>query len=77
VWQEINQYCHSCHWWQEVNERMIAAMNTIIALLVLTAVVSLLVSYARHDRFAGPASTAHPVDDLGPIEERFHLVPRG
>ena len=55
---------------------MIAAMNTIIALLVLTAIVSLLVSYARHDRFAGPASTTHPIDDLGPVEERRHLVPR-
>lgn len=55
---------------------MIAAMNTIIALLVLAAAIALLVSYARHDRFAGHASSAHPVDDLGPIEERFHLVPR-
>ena len=55
---------------------MIAAMNTIIALLVLAAVVALLASYARHDRVAGPSSTTHPVDDLGPIEERFHLVPR-
>jgi hypothetical protein len=52
-------------------------MNTIIVLLVLSAVTALLVAYARHDRFAGPASTAHPLDDLGPIEERFHLVPRG
>ncbi|WP_175539725.1 hypothetical protein [Nocardioides exalbidus] len=51
-------------------------MNTIIALLVLTALVSLLVSYARHDRFAGPASTSHPRDELGPVEERRHLVPR-
>jgi hypothetical protein len=51
-------------------------MTTILALLVLAAAVELLVGYARHDRFAGPASTAHPVDDLGPIEERLHLVPR-
>ena len=41
-------------------------MTTFIALLVLTAVVALLVSYARHDRFAGPASSAHPIDELGP-----------
>ena len=51
-------------------------MNTVLALLVLAGLVSLLVSYARHDRFAGPASTAHPVDDLGLVEERHHLVPR-
>jgi hypothetical protein len=55
---------------------MIAAMNTITVLLVLATAIALLVSYARHDRFAGRASSAHPVDDLGPIEERFHLVPR-
>ena len=52
-------------------------MNTILVLLVLAAVTALLVAYARHDRFAGPASTSHPFDELGPIEERFHLVPRG
>ncbi|WP_165355210.1 hypothetical protein [Nocardioides oleivorans] len=52
-------------------------MTTIIAILALTALVTLLVSYARHDRFAGPASTSHPLDDLGPVEERRHLVPRG
>jgi len=51
-------------------------MNTIILLLVLAAFVSLLVSYARHDRFAGPSSTTHPVDELGLVEERRHLVPR-
>lgn len=52
-------------------------MNTILFLLVLTAAFVLLVSYARHDRFAGPSSTAHPFDELGPVEERRHLVPRG
>ena len=55
---------------------MITAMNTIIALLVLAAVIALLASYARHDRFAGPSSTSHPFDELGLIEERRHLVPR-
>lgn len=52
-------------------------MNTIFLLLVLTTAASLLVSYARHDRFAGPSSTIHPIDDLGSVEERLHLVPRG
>ena len=51
-------------------------MTTILALIVLTALAALLVSYARHDRFAGPSSTAHPFDELGPVEERRHLVPR-
>jgi hypothetical protein len=52
-------------------------MTTILTLLVLAALTAVLVAYARHDRFAGPASTSHPLDELGPIEERFHLVPRG
>lgn len=51
-------------------------MTTILALIVLTALAALLVSYARHDRFAGPASTTHPFDELGLVEERRHLVPR-
>ncbi len=51
-------------------------MTTFIALVALLALASLLVSYARHDRFAGPTSTAHPFDELGLVEERRHLVPR-
>ena len=55
---------------------MIGAMNTIVALLVLTALFTVLVSYVRHDRFAGPSSTTHRFDDLGEIDLRQHLVPR-
>ena len=51
-------------------------MTTFIALIALFALASLLVSYARHDRFAGPSSTSHPFDELGLVEERRHLVPR-
>ena len=56
---------------------MITAMNTIILLLALTPAVVLLVDYARRDDFAGPSSTTHPIDDLGPVDERLHRVPRG
>ena len=52
-------------------------MTTFIAFIAVLALASLLVSYARHDRFAGPSSTTHPFDELGPTEERRHLVPRG
>ncbi len=51
-------------------------MTTILALLVLAALAPLLVGYTRHDRFAGPGASAHHVDDLGPVDERHHLVPR-
>ncbi|WP_210652180.1 hypothetical protein [Nocardioides sp. SYSU D00065] len=52
-------------------------MTTILLLLLLTAGIASLVDYVRHDRFAGPASTRHPIDDLGPVDVRRHLVPRG
>lgn len=56
---------------------MIAAMTTTIALvLVLLALSALLVRYARHDRFAGPATLADDHDELGPVDRRRHLVPR-
>ncbi|GAA1930542.1 hypothetical protein [Nocardioides hwasunensis] len=51
-------------------------MATILALMILIAAASALVHYARHDRFAGPASTHRELDDLGLVEERHHLVPR-
>lgn len=51
-------------------------MTTFLALIVVTAIAALLVSYARHDRFAGPSSTSHPFDELGLLEERRHHVPR-
>lgn len=51
-------------------------MTTLLALVALSALVPLLAGYARHDRFAGPGTTAHHVDDLGPVDERHHLVPR-
>ena len=51
-------------------------MTTIVLLLAIAVLAAALVSYARHDRFAGPSSTSHPFDELGLVEERRHLVPR-
>lgn len=51
-------------------------MTTVPLILTIAALAAVLVSYARHDRFAGPSSTTHPFDELGPVEERRHLVPR-
>lgn len=51
-------------------------MTTILFLIVLAAVFALLVTYARHDHFAGPANAATCLDDLGPVDARRHLVPR-
>ncbi|WP_165821041.1 hypothetical protein [Nocardioides gansuensis] len=50
-------------------------MTTAAVLLVLAVLASLLVRYARHDRFAGPANvTLH--DDFGSTYLRGNLVPR-
>ena len=55
---------------------MITAMTTTLLLLVLLAGLAVLVSYARHDHFAGPATLADAHDDLGSLHTRDHLVPR-
>lgn len=51
-------------------------MTTVILILALIALATLLVSYARHDHFAGPANSTACIDDLGPVDSRRHLVPR-
>ena len=51
-------------------------MNTIVFILISTAILGLLVNYARHDLFAGAATRADDHDELGPVESRRHLVPR-
>ena len=51
-------------------------MTTIVLLLTIAVLAAALVSYARHDRFAGPSSTTHPFDEPELVEERRHLVPR-
>jgi hypothetical protein len=40
-------------------------MTSILVLLVLAAALVSLVSYARHDRFAGPAVRGSHHDELG------------
>ena len=76
IWQEINGPCHCCHSWLDHTERMIAAMTTFLVLLILVALTVLLVRYARHDHFAGPANLADDHDELGPVDLRRHVVPR-
>ncbi len=75
-WQEINARRHYCHSWPEQDERMITAMTTFLFALALTALVALLVRYARHDLFAGTATRADDHDDLGPADPRRHVVAR-
>jgi len=51
-------------------------MSTVILITVLAGLGALLVRYARHDHFAGPAHLNRCLDELGPVEVREHLVPR-
>ena len=51
-------------------------MTTLIVALIAIAIAAYLVSYARHDLFAGAATRADDHDELGPVELRRHLVPR-
>ncbi|WP_165807218.1 hypothetical protein [Nocardioides currus] len=51
-------------------------MTSFAFIIVLAALATLLVSYARHDLFAGSATHADDHDELGPVEVRQHLVPR-
>jgi hypothetical protein len=50
---------------------------TTSTVLLLLALAALLVRYARHDHFAGPATRADDHDELGSVDLRRHLVPRG
>lgn len=50
-------------------------MITLIAIIALIPTALLLIDYARHDRFGGTRSVRHQVDELGPLEDREHLVP--
>lgn len=52
-------------------------MTSFAFVLALTALAVLLVSYARHDLFAGAAHRTDDHDELGCVEQRQHLVPRG
>lgn len=47
-----------------------------LLITVIAALLALLVTYARHDHFAGPANATACLDDLGPVDARRHLVPR-
>ena len=49
-------------------------MTTVLMLLLLLAGLAALVSYARHDRFAGPANVAEKHDELGSLALRGRVA---
>jgi hypothetical protein len=61
VWQELVGSCQSCHWWQDVIQRIVSAMTLLLVLLavaVATELVAGLRLVLRDRPFAPPAS--HP-----------------
>ncbi len=40
IWQKINEGCHSCHSWRELDGGMITAMTYLIVFLLVAAVMS-------------------------------------
>ena len=69
-WQKINDRCHSCHWWQESNERRLSAMNELILILLATVataalvwgVIALFDFIARDGYGVRPAPRSHQQD---------------
>ena len=61
-WQKINAHCHSCHWWRDLNEGRLSAMNTetIILLVIALGFVLALVESLREAFHDGPAAQAPP-----------------
>jgi hypothetical protein len=73
-WQRIDGGWLLCHSWQYHHWRMITAMTTLLFALVLLAGLAALVSYARHDHFAGPTNTAEKHDELGSLALRGRVA---
>lgn len=74
IWQEIDAQCHICHSWQEWQQRMITAMTTftaVLLLIMLAAAARLLVGYVRHDGFSRPRLPDLPGSTAGGGRKAF------
>jgi hypothetical protein len=72
LWQKIDAVCHSCHSWQQCNERMITAMALLTIIITVSLVLAAsygllyLVSfvskdgYGRRDAFRNPPRSHRP-----------------
>lgn len=46
-WQYVDELRQYCHWWQYSYERRLTAMNAIILLIVVAALVAVAIAMAR------------------------------
>jgi hypothetical protein len=78
AWQEINDTRHYCHWWLEIAERRISAMNALLLILIaIAATVALvrgtiwLLDLVIHDGYGNrPAARRHHDDADTPTWRR-------
>jgi hypothetical protein len=60
VWQKINGWCLFCHWWHDLDRRMISDMNTVLLLLLAIALVVnavYVINLIAHDGGTRPRGT--------------------
>jgi hypothetical protein len=53
VWQKINGAWRSCHWWPDLDERRLSAMEAIVILLAVLAIVALSSYFGADSRGLG------------------------
>jgi hypothetical protein len=69
AWQDIDDRCHLCHWWQYILSRIITAMTLFLAfaliltLAVLAAVVVEVVRVVRGDGYGHRPTPRSLADD--------------
>jgi hypothetical protein len=67
MWLDLDGPWQTCHWWQVLDERRIAAMFILILILALSASVIALAALVALDGYGSrPAPRSHPRDVFEP-----------
>jgi hypothetical protein len=67
-WQDFEGRCQFCHSWHEFDERMITAMNIVIALLVIAFTAALLWKLVKDIAADGRGHRPPPRSHLSDLE---------
>ena len=59
MWQENNDYWHSCHWWQECHDSRITAMMILLLVLVTATTIALARAVLTDGYGTRPAPRSH------------------
>lgn len=60
-WQEINEHCLFCQWWQDHDRRNITAMTELLILLLIVTVAALMAETIRRVAHDGRGPQRPPV----------------